>query len=150
DRLQRLARRQGIDRHRGLRRATRGHAGGFLHRRGDRDRRRHDVGQAPPSFSSYLATTIMKKIFPLIAAVALAAPIAARAIEPNDYVHTPGVEYGEREIDFKYGTDKFKDDGGRESMGSIGFGYGATQWWFVEAYLKYAQGPGDRTRYDAW
>ena len=90
------------------------------------------------------------KILPLVAAATLALPIVARAIEPNDYVHTPSVEYGEREIDFKYGTDKFKDDGGRESMASIGFGYGVTQWWFAEAYLKYAQSPGDRTRYDAW
>lgn len=93
----------------------------------------------------------MRIVLPLVAAAALALPIAARAgIEPNDYVHTPSVEYGEREIDFKYGTDKFKDDGGRESMGSLGFGYGVTQWWFAEAYLKYAKGPDDRTHYDAW
>lgn len=91
----------------------------------------------------------MRKFVPLIAAAALATPIAARAIEPNEYVHVPLVEYGEREIDFKYGTAKFKDDVGRESMGSVGFGYGVTPWWFAEAYLKYAKGPGDRTRYDA-
>jgi len=91
----------------------------------------------------------MRKLLPLLAAAVLAAPIAARAIEPNDYVHVPLVEYGEREIDFKYGTVKPKDDGGREAMGSVGFGYGVTQWWFAEAYLKYDKGPGDRTRYDA-
>lgn len=91
----------------------------------------------------------MKKILPLIAAAALGLPGFARAIEPNDYVHEPNVEYGEREIDFKYGTVKYKDDGGRESMGSLGFGYGLKEWWFVEAYLKYAKGPDDRTRYDA-
>jgi len=91
----------------------------------------------------------MRKIVPLLAAAALATPVVAHAIEPNDYVHLPTVEYGEREIDFKYGTEKFKDDGGRESMASLGFGYGVTQWWFAEAYLKYAKGPGDRTRYDA-
>ena len=51
---------------------------------------------------------------------------------------TPTVEYGEREIDFKYGTEKMKDSegGGRTVRGSVGFGYGATQWWFTEAYVK--------------
>lgn len=92
----------------------------------------------------------MRKILPLALAAALAAPIAARAIEPNDYVHVPSVEYGEREIDFKMGSVKFKDDGGRETMASLGFGYGVTQWWFTEAYIKYDRAPGERTRYDAW
>ena len=75
----------------------------------------------------------MKNILPLIAAAALGLPFAARAIEPNDYVHEPNIEYGEREIDFKYGTAQFKDDGGREAMASLGFGYGVMQWWFAEA-----------------
>lgn len=92
----------------------------------------------------------MCKILPLLAVAALAAPIAARAIEPSDYVHVPIVAYGEREIDFKMGSVKFKDDGGRETMGSLGFGYGVTPRWFTEAYIKYDRAPGERTRYDAF
>jgi hypothetical protein len=84
-----------------------------------------------------------------LAAVALGLPAIGLA-GPSDYVHVPNVEYGEREIDFKYGTAKPKDDSGRETASSLGFGYGATQWWFTEAYVKYEKNPGDRTRYDAF
>ena len=83
----------------------------------------------------------------LLAAVALALPAIAHA-DPDEYVNTPLVEYGEREIDMKYGTRYFDDPGARESAGSIGLGWGARQWWFTEAYLKYHKDPGDRTRYD--
>jgi hypothetical protein len=31
----------------------------------------------------------------------------------------------------------------------LGFGYGATEWWFTEAYLKFEKNPGGRTQYDA-
>jgi hypothetical protein len=87
----------------------------------------------------------------LLAAVALGLPIVSHA-GPSDYVYYPYVEYGEREIDFKYGTAKAKDaqGGARESAGSIGFGYGATQWWFTEAYLKYHKEPGAKAGYDAF
>jgi hypothetical protein len=84
----------------------------------------------------------------LLAAAALGLPFAALA-GPSDYVHEPSVEYGERELDFKYGTARYREDGTRESEGSLGFGYGATQWWFTEAYVKYHKLPGDSTRYDA-
>ena len=83
----------------------------------------------------------------LAAAVALALPAFAHA-DPDEYVQVPAVEYGEREIDLKYGTQKFDDTQGRESAGSIGFGWGAAPWWFTEAYLKYHKESGDRTRYD--
>ncbi len=62
----------------------------------------------------------------------------------------PNVEYGEREIDFKYGTWRFDDTQERESAGSLGLGWGATPWWFTEAYFKYHKEAGDRTRYDAF
>ncbi|HUJ00095.1 MAG TPA: hypothetical protein VLY46_07650 [Usitatibacter sp.] len=85
----------------------------------------------------------------LLAAVALGLPAFAHAdSDPNEYVNTPLVEYGEREIDTKYGTRYFDEAQERESAGSIGLGYGATQWWFTEAYVKYHKDPGDRTRYD--
>ncbi|HSN20599.1 MAG TPA: hypothetical protein VLS49_07975 [Usitatibacter sp.] len=83
----------------------------------------------------------------LLAAVALALPAIAHA-DPDEYVNTPAVEYGERELDLKYGTRHWNDSGERESAGSFGLGWGATQWWFTEAYLKYHKDPGDRTRYD--
>lgn len=85
----------------------------------------------------------------LLAAAALALPALAHA-GADEYVNTPAVEYGEREIDTKYGTRYFDDAHERESAGSFGFGYGATQWWFTEAYLKYHKEPGDRTRFDAF
>jgi len=85
----------------------------------------------------------------LLAAAALALPAFAHAdSDPNEYVNTPAVQYGEREIDMKYGTRYFNDAQERESAGSIGLGYGATEWWFTEAYVKYHKDPGDRTRYD--
>lgn len=92
----------------------------------------------------------MRLIAPLSLAAALGLPIAAHA-EPQDYVHEPNVEYGEREIDFKAGTWKLKgDDPVRESGASLGFGWGATPWWFTEAYLKYAKEGSEGTRYDAF
>ena len=85
----------------------------------------------------------------LIAAVALGLPVVSQA-GPSDYVYLPGVEYGEKEIDFKFGTAKLSEGGGRESAGSLGFGWGATPWWFTEAYLKYQREAGGKTRYDAF
>jgi hypothetical protein len=87
--------------------------------------------------------------FRLLAAVALGLPVAALA-GPSDYVYEPGVSYGERELDFKYGTWRFNDAGERETASSLGMGFGVTQWWFTEAYLKYHKEPGDKTKYDAF
>jgi hypothetical protein len=47
----------------------------------------------------------------------------------------PTVEYGEKELDFKFGTAK-EDSGETNQAASLGFGYGATEWWFTELYLK--------------
>ena len=54
---------------------------------------------------------------------------------PADYVYTPTVEYGEREIDFKHGSAR-QQDGTLTQVTSLGFGYGATEYWFTELYLK--------------
>lgn len=89
----------------------------------------------------------MRKYASLLAAGVLLSPLAALA-GPADYVYTPTVEYGEREIDFKSGSAR-KGDDPRESAASIGFGWGAKQWWFTEVYLKYKRENGDGTRYDA-
>lgn len=85
----------------------------------------------------------------LLAAVALGLPAFSFA-GPSDYVYTPAVEYGEREIDLKYGTAHLEGDAGRESAASLGLGWGATPWWFTEAYVKYDKDAGERTRYDAF
>jgi hypothetical protein len=83
----------------------------------------------------------------LLAAGAVLASTYAVA-EPADYVYQPMVEYGEREIDFKLGTAG-KGDAPRESAASIGFGYGAREWWFTEFYLKYKRANGEAARFDA-
>lgn len=67
----------------------------------------------------------------------------------SDYVHTPIVEEGEREIDFKAGTAKLKD-GSRETQYSLGVGLGVTSWWSTEFYAKWHKEPGDHNRFDAW
>jgi len=77
----------------------------------------------------------VKTVVRLLVAAILVSPIPLRA-EPADYVYTPTVEYGEKEIDLKAGTAR-KGDDPRESAASAGFGYGATPWWFTEIYLKY-------------
>lgn len=67
---------------------------------------------------------------------------------PADYVYTPAVEYGEREVDFKYGSAS-KSDEPRQQAASLGFGYGATESWFTEIYLKYEKTGPDGVRFDA-
>lgn len=68
---------------------------------------------------------------------------------PSDYVITPIVEEGEREIDFKAGSAKLRD-GTRASADSIGLGWGATSWWFTEVYAKWHKAPREDRGFDAW
>lgn len=68
---------------------------------------------------------------------------------PSDYVITPIVEEGEREIDFKAGTAKSRD-GTRESKYSVGLGLGVNSWWFTEVYAIWHKEPGERLSFDAW
>ena len=67
---------------------------------------------------------------------------------PADYVYLPNVEYGEREFDFKYGSAKAPGED-RLRAASMGFGYGAKEWWFTEFYLKYQREGIAATRFDA-
>lgn len=89
----------------------------------------------------------MKTYATILVAGVLLSPLFAHA-GPSDYVYTPTVEYGEKEIDFKYGAAR-KGSDPRESAASIGFGYGAKEWWFTELYLKYKSENGEGTKYDA-
>jgi hypothetical protein len=94
----------------------------------------------------------MKIYAPLLVAGALLSPLLSIA-GPADYVYTPAVTYGEKEIDFKTGTASSKVSGktdtAEESATSLGFGYGATQWWFTEMYIKYKRENGEGTKLDA-
>jgi hypothetical protein len=95
----------------------------------------------------------MKRIFPKFAlasavAMGVGAPLTVTA-GPSDYVATPIVEEGEREIDFKAGSARLRD-GSRASAQSIGLGWGATRWWFTEVYAKWHRAPGETHGFDAW
>ena len=90
----------------------------------------------------------MKSYARLMVAGVLLSPLYAHS-EPADYVYTPAVEYGEKEIDFKAGTARNGDDP-RESAASVGFGYGAKEWWFTEVYLKYKRENNAGTKQDAF
>ncbi len=70
----------------------------------------------------------------------------AAIAEPSDYIYLPQVEVGEREVDFKFGSAQ--QAGGTNQAASLGFGYGASETWFTEIYLKYTR-VADVTRYDA-
>lgn len=86
-----------------------------------------------------------------LAALGLVALIASplTMAGPADYVYTPTVEYGEKEIDFKLGTIK-PSGSDRESATSLGFGYGATQYWFTELYGKFKRESERGTFFDAY
>jgi hypothetical protein len=81
----------------------------------------------------------------------IALPVALAAgnalADPADYVFLPSVTYGEREIDFKYGVATKKDEPTAQGA-SLGVGYGATDWWFTEFYLKGAR-EGPKSTFDA-
>ena len=67
---------------------------------------------------------------------------------PADYVYTPNVEQGEKELDYKFGTARARD-GSRTSAMSVGLGYGVNSWWFTEVYIKAKRETPDSWRYDA-
>ena len=67
---------------------------------------------------------------------------------PADYVYTPNVVEGEREIDVKMGTVKERD-GTRVSAATLGFGYGVNSFWFTELYVKSKRQTPGSWGYDA-
>jgi len=83
----------------------------------------------------------------LCLAIHLAFSSAAHA-GPADYVYSPIVEQGEKEIDYKLGTAKARD-GTTESATSLGLGYGVNAWWFTEVYAKWKQQTPDGWHFDA-
>ena len=79
----------------------------------------------------------MKKLLALTLNVLLCEIIFTQPVfaGPADYIYTPAVEYGEREIDLKFGAAGQKN-GTRAQVSSLGFGYGAKEYWFTEFYIK--------------
>ena len=78
----------------------------------------------------------MKARATIVALLIAAAHGPVARADPDDYVSTPGVEYGEREVELCFGTaSKYGED--RQSAGSIALGYGLTPWWFMELYGKF-------------
>jgi hypothetical protein len=73
----------------------------------------------------------------------------AGSLGASDYVYTPSVTEGEREIDLKAGTAKSRD-GSRTSATSLGLGYGVNSFWFTEVYIKAKRESPDNWRYDAF
>ena len=68
------------------------------------------------------------------------------------YVYSPVLDgAGIAEIEYR-GARTFDSDPGRDNQQSqkMSFGYGITDWWFVEAYGQLARdaGPGNSTRFD--
>lgn len=84
--------------------------------------------------------------YAIVAAVASMSTVAHAG--PADYVYTPTVEYGEREIDFKFGSQNNRHEPG-ESAASVGLGWGVKPWWFTELYVKYKRENREGTKYDA-
>jgi hypothetical protein len=84
----------------------------------------------------------------LAALCPLLMPVLAHA-DANDYVHTPIVEQGEKEIDFKWGAERHRHEPSANAT-SIGFGYGVNSWWSTELYAKWHRDPGSSSGFDAW
>ena len=68
---------------------------------------------------------------------------------PSDYVYTPHIERGELELDIKYGVAS-SNVGVHPQAASIGVGYGVTDHWFTEGYLKQKHNAGGDSTYVEW
>jgi hypothetical protein len=90
----------------------------------------------------------MRKLVAACAAVWLPLCAVPARAGPSDYVHSPIVEYGEREIELKGGR-AWLGDGGHEDAYAASFGFGVTPWWFTEAYVKFEGATGQPTRAEA-
>lgn len=69
---------------------------------------------------------------------------------PADYIYLPNVEYGEREIDFKYGTAEQRPDHERTQASKLGLGYGVTEYWFTEVYFGREREGSERLNLLEW
>jgi hypothetical protein len=90
---------------------------------------------------------IAKSARVLLALSPLLLPLMAHA-GPNEYVLSPIVEQGEKEIEFKWGTEKHKDQPSGNAT-SLGFGLGVNSWWATELSAKWKREPGQSHGFDA-
>lgn len=84
----------------------------------------------------------------VLALAALAFAVQDASAGPAEYVFTPTVNQGEREVDFKYGAASYKGQPSLQAA-SLGVGYGATDWWFTEFYAI-GEREGNASRFDAF
>jgi hypothetical protein len=82
-------------------------------------------------------------------AVLLALTAPAVFAGPADIVYMPTVEYGEKEFDLKFGTEK-QQNGERKQVTKLGFGYGATEYWFTEVYFIHEREGSDTLTLAEW
>lgn len=75
-----------------------------------------------------------------------AAPVSAG---PDDYVASPIVEEGEREIELNAGRARLRD-GSSLSSETLKFGWGVNAWWRTELAAKWHRAPGEGRGFDAW
>jgi hypothetical protein len=89
----------------------------------------------------------MKKTH-LCAAAALALCAQAVLASPAAHVRTPVVDYGERELELKWGRAK-ASDGTREHQAIVAIGAGLKPWWFSEIEAGFVGGTDKSTAYEA-
>lgn len=87
---------------------------------------------------------------PLQGALCVALALACRTVraDPNDYILTPTVTQGERELDFKFGVGSRGPRIDVARAAGLGFGYGVTGTWFTEATVQYVRENNTGTRWD--
>jgi len=83
-----------------------------------------------------------------LAVVTTAVPAVAVA-GPAEYVFSPLVEEGEREIEVRAGSERGRDNS-RETQQALTVGVGVNRWWFTEIAALWHKEPGQKHEFDAW
>ena len=65
---------------------------------------------------------------------------------PADYLFTPTVEEGEKELELRFGT---ADSDPRDSATSVALGYGINAWWFSEVAVQFERQGSESVKYEA-
>lgn len=77
----------------------------------------------------------MKHLRTLTILLLASLPLSSSWAAADDYVYTLNIAAGETELDFKAGQAR-QSDGSRAGAGSIGLGYGISEHWWTEGYLR--------------
>ncbi len=92
---------------------------------------------------------VVSRTFPLgvlLCGFAFTQDVSAGAAE---YIYTPALEYGEKEIEINLGTTS-PVAGSSSQAASIGFGYGAREYWFTEVILKQQRNGSNVANFAEW